>query len=134
MKFVIVDYSEIYYGGIAKIERPKKIVGKFVQLRHADTEYLVFSPKEFTRYHADLVEKFCSDRGIDGTYNSRVKRFDIHDPSWTVTGGGKFEADVDGKRLRLYDDSMAYGKFVSKGLKEKILSAKGMSAYKVEIE
>ena len=62
------------------------------------------------------------------------KCFDIHDPEWAVVGGGKFERDRKKKQLRLYDDSMAYGKFNGHGLKEKILSFSAFSGYNVQIE
>lgn len=113
---------------------PDKFTGKFVQIRNNNTEYLIFSPKEFTPYHANLVERFCSETGLNGSYNNEGKRFDIHDPAWFILGGGKFEIDKTGKYIRLYDNSMAYGRFDSKGLKEKILLIDEMSDYKVQIE
>ena len=78
--------------------------------------------------------RFCAERGISGVYNNIHKRFDIHEPEWTVVGGGKFAIDRRKKQLRLYDDSMAYGKFNGKGLKEKILSISALAGYNVQIE
>ncbi len=49
-------------------------------------------------------------------------------------GGGKFEIDKAEKYIRLYDNSMAYGRFDNEGLKEKIFLINGMSDYKVQIE
>ncbi len=134
MNVIYIDYSEKYYSGIAKAPVPDKRTGKFVQIRNSNTEYLVFSPKEFTRYHADLVEQFCLEKGIDGFHNVERKRFDIHDPEWIIVGGGKFEIDETQKYIYLYDNSMAYGRFDSKGLKEKIHLIKGMSDFKIKIE
>lgn len=132
MKTVFIDYSEIYYSG-EKASPPDKLSGKFVQLRRDDVEYLVFSPSGLTAYHAGIVERFCRDRDIDGVYNIEKKRFDIHDPAWTVAGGGKFDIDRPGKRLRLYDNSMAYGRFDSMGLKERILHVDALKDYSVLI-
>ncbi len=134
MKFLILDYSDFFYRKKAGIKKPKKRVGKFVQIKHKDTEYLVFSPKEYTRYHADLVQKFCQEKGIDGSYNEQIKRYDIHDTSWQITGGGKFEIDDEKRCLRLYDNSMAYGRFDSRGLKKNILADQKMAGYKIRIE
>jgi hypothetical protein len=133
MQFRIINYSEIYYEHIVCSLKPGKISGKFVQIRHEGTEYLIFSPKEFSKYHADLVRRFCRERGVDGVYNDQLKRFDIRDPSWDILGGGKFEMDRQKGILRLYDDSMAYGRFNPSGLKERILSLKDMSGYRIEI-
>jgi hypothetical protein len=134
MKPVYRDYAREYYRGVG-VALPDRVAGKFVQIRNdAAEEFLVFSPKEVSRYHADIVERFCAERGIPGVYNNVHKRFDIHDPEWIVVGGGKFERDRKKKQLRLYDDSMAYGKFNGHELKEKILSFSAFSGYNVRIE
>ena len=134
MKIIFIDYSEMRYRGFGGTEIPERYTGKFVQIRKGSAEYLVFSPKEFTRFHADIVRHFCREREIPGIFNSQNKSFDIHDPSWVVAGGGKFEVDRGKKLLHLYDNSMAYGKFDRRGLKEKILGVAGLSDYKVKIE
>ena len=134
MKVLFSDYSAAYYSSLTGRHLPQRQTGKFVQIRHGQTEYLIFSPKEFTRYHADIVKLFCDERGIDGFFNPTVKSFDIYDPDWMVIGGGKFELDREDKYLRLYDNSMAYGKFDAKGLRKKILSIKTFSGFKVQIE
>ncbi|MDA8240757.1 MAG: hypothetical protein M0Z67_10355 [Nitrospiraceae bacterium] len=134
MKTVFIDYSGMYYSGGKKASLPDNRSGKFVQLRKDDVEYLVFSPSGLTAYHAEIVERFCRDRDIDGVYNTEKKRFDIHDQTWVVAGGGKFEIDGPGKRLRLYDNSMAYGRFDPRGLRERILQVEALKDYSVMIE
>lgn len=134
MEIVFVDYSERYYTEVAGTAVPEKRSGKFVQVRKKDREYLILAPKEYALYHSDLLARFCRERGIAGSYDDERKRFAVKDPSWVVAGGGKFEIDSREKYIRLYDDSMAYGKFDSKGLKEKIRRIKGLEDYKVRIE
>lgn len=131
MNTVIINYSEKYYSDKGSI--PERYSGKFVQIRHGDIEYILFSPTELTKYHANIVERFCSEWKIDGHYNREKKSFDIDDPAWLVLGGGKFEWDRKGKLIRLYDDSMVYGKFDPKELKERIKTG-DLSDYKVQIE
>jgi len=134
MKLIYLDYSLTYYREIG-VALPDTNKGKFVQiLNHSAEEHLVFSPKEVSRYHADIVGRFCAERGIPGVYNGADKRFDIHDTEWIVVGGGKFTIDRLNKQLRLYDDSMAYGKFNGQGLKEQILTLSVFSGYNVQIE
>ena len=133
MSVIFIDYSETYYRDFAGMDVPERYAGKFVQIRKGSTEYLVFSPKKFTRFHADIVRRFCTDREIRGVFNSQSKSFDVRDPSWVVAGGGKFEIDRGKKFLHLYDNSMAYGKFDGRGLKEKILTIAKLSDYKVQI-
>ena len=133
MNIIFVDYIERYYLNEAKGSTPDIITGKFVQIRNSQTEYLVFAPKEFAPYHANIVEQFCMDRGIKGAYAGEEKRFDIREPGWEVVGGGKFDIDKTRKQIRLFDNSLAYGKFDSKGLPEKICSTDRLSEYQVVI-
>lgn len=108
--------------------------GKFLQIINDDTEYLLFSPRDLTPYHSDLLERFSGEKGIKGSFDSERKRFNIGDASWRVVGGGKFDIDPVSRSVRLYDDSMAYGKFDPAGLKEKVLRIKGLAGYRVIIE
>ena len=134
MNVILIDYSESYYFREAKIPVPATRSGKFVQIRNKTTEYLVLAPKEFAPYHADIVERFCREEGLSGSYNGEGKRFDIHEPAWIIVGGGKFELDKGKKYIRFYDNSMAYGRFDSKGLKGKILSIGELSDYTADAE
>jgi hypothetical protein len=134
MAIVFIDYAHFYYRAIAHTEVPAVINGKFVLIQNDATEYLVFSPKEFTKYHANIVERFCLDKGIAGGYDSEVKRYVIADRAWAVAGGGKYEIDTMNKTIKLYDNSMAYGKFEIQGLKRKILSLPAFSHFAVRIE
>ena len=133
MKVVFIDYSQQHHSDPAKAEVSSKRSGKFIQIRKDDTEYLIFSPKQLAPYHTDLVERFCQEEGIEGAFDGAVKRFEIHDPAWVIAGGGKFEIDRAKKYIRLYDNSMAYGKFDLAGLKEKILMIEELSDYEVSI-
>lgn len=134
MNTVIVDYSDRYYPEVEKRAIPVTRSGKFVQIRNDETEYLVFSPKEMTSYHAGIMELFCEERGIAGAYEGEDKRYNVFDPQWVVIGGGKFEIDTEKKTLRLYDNSMAYGRFKVTGLKERIRRSREMAGYEVRIE
>jgi Janus/Ocnus family (Ocnus) len=134
MAIVFIDYTHLYYMAIARTGIPPARSGKFVQIRHGSTEYLVFSPKEFTKYHANIVERFCLDKGIEGGYDSGGKRYDISDRAWIVAGGGKYEIDTNKKTIKLYDNSMAYGKFDIQGLREKMLTLPELSVFTVRIE
>lgn len=134
MKIISINYAETCYPDTARKGVPDQYAGKFVQIKNGPTEYLVFSPKEIARYHADIVERFCMDHDVPGIYNSQNKSFEILDPAWVVAGGGKFEIDRKKKHIRLYDDSMAYGKFDRRSLKENIHSIAEFAGYTVQIE
>lgn len=131
--FFLVDYSlsdlmvpgEPPVGGIRS--------GKFVQIRKGNDEYLVLASRESATYHADIVERFCAERGLSGSYDRGRKRFDFEVPGWVVEGGGKFDIDDRTRRIRLYDQSTAYGKFSSEGLEEKLGSTAEVRGYTVHL-
>ena len=131
---IFLDYTPFYYTSLAGTSVPPFTAGKFVQVRNGDTLYLVLSPKELTKYHANIIERFCMDKGIEGTYDAKRERFTIHDSAWQVIGGGKFERDGNNEAIRLFDNSMAYGKFDATGLKELILALPEFSGWTVLIE
>jgi hypothetical protein len=84
MAIIFVDYTQLYYQEVAKTAVPAVLSGKFVRIRSESTDYLVFAPKEFTKYHANIVERFCIDRGIEGSYDSEGKRYELADRAWTL--------------------------------------------------
>jgi hypothetical protein len=131
---IFIDYTPFYYTSLAGTPVPPVMTGKFVQIRNGNTLYLVLSPKDFTKYHANIIERFCMDKCIEGNYENEGTRFIIADTEWKVRGGGKFERDMNNKTIKFYDDSMAYGKFEKAGLREHLHSLPEFSGYLVTIE
>ena len=131
--FIVIDYARHYFASVAKMSVPDKLSGKFVQIRKGKTEYLIFAPTVVAPYHADIVERFCFEKGLGGSSGGEGKRFDIREPGWVVVGGGKFEMDRARKSIRLYGDSKAYGAFDAKRLKEKIPETEELSEYEVDL-
>jgi len=134
MAVFFISYAEEYFEKVLGEKVPGQWDGKFVQVRNNGDEYLLFSPKGFAPYHADIVKKFSEDQGLAGKFFKPKMRFDIEEPGWMVTGGGKYRIDRGEKTLLLYDNSMAYGCFEAAGMKEKILSVHELSGYMVRIE
>ena len=134
MSCVIIDYTLLYFASLAGTPVPPVVIGKFVQVRHGPRTYVVFSPKAFTKYHSHIVERFCGERGLDGSWDVRGERFAIDDASWQIIGGGKFDRDAGKKLLRLYGDSQAYGKFDGRGLRDMLTALPDLADYAVIIE
>ena len=131
---IVIDYTPFYYSSIAGTAVPSVTTGKFVQIRNEDKLYLVLSPKELTKYHANIVERFCMDKGIEGNYDDKRQKFSFLDKAWVIVGGGKFERDDNTKAIKLYDNSMAYGKFKAEGLKEALSALSEFAGYEITIE
>lgn len=134
MKTIIIDYDGVISGGNPAAGALVHKTGKFLQIINKDREFTVFSPRELTPYHSDILERFCLERDIRGSYDYEKKRFNVEDSFLKVKGGGKFDIDTVNKCIRLYDNSMAYGKFDAAGLKDKVLSMRGLAGYDVVIE
>jgi hypothetical protein len=133
MSFKLIDYSEHYFLKLAGEPMPESREGKFVQIRHGDKEYFVLSPSKLSKYHANIVERFCELNGINGYWNSGKTSYNIVDNSWSVVGGGRWVMNSNNKTLDLGSSSQAYGRFDSTSLKIKILSLKAMQGYIVNI-
>jgi len=129
-----IDYTPFYYTSLARTALPPVTTGKFVQIRHGGDLYLVLSPKELTKYHANIIERFCMDKGLEGNYDAKREVYRIHDRAWEILGGGKFERDTNTKAIKLYDNSMAYGKFRSEGLKGALEKLTEFSGYEILVE
>jgi hypothetical protein len=134
MPFVLVDYAPFYFSSIAGTAVPRELTGKFVQLRNGTTMYLVLSPRELTKYHAQIVERFCMDKGIEGSFDAKGERFLLHDRAWEVLGGGKFDRDDNNKTIKFYDNSMAYGKFDGNGLEQALAALTDYAGHTIIIE
>lgn len=131
---IFIDYTLFYYSTVIRKPVPPVISGKFIQVANRTTLYLIFSPKDFTKYHANIVERFCMDKGIEGSYDAKREKFFIRDQAWQVTGGGMFERDGNKKAIKLYGNSMAYGKFDAEGLRELVGPHPEFAGYNIIIE
>ncbi len=134
MPIIFINYIPLYYASVSNTPVPPLIIGKFVLIKSEAALFLVFSPKDFTKYHANLVERFCLDKGLEGSYDRERKRYDIHDKAWTIAGGGKFAIDKSRKTIKLFDDSMVYGKFDDTGLREIMNTLPEFAEFTIQIE
>lgn len=132
--FVFLDYSETYYRAMGKKSVPDKRVGKFIQIRNRDTEYLVLSPKGQSVYHANIVERFFAKRKIVGDYNRKGDHYEISADGWEVTGGGLWAINESDRLLHLSGSSHAYGRYDRRGLREKIAALEQMAGYRIIID
>jgi len=71
MQLRFVDYCPLYFTELREQPVPSHREGKFVLLRSATTSYAVFSPRQLSTYHANIVERFLWGQGIPGRYNAK---------------------------------------------------------------
>lgn len=133
MAFIVTDYSEVLFGVMERRAVPPVRSGKFVQLDFGGAEHLVLSPKELSKFHANIVERFCMINSVRGVYNRKKDNFAVNGAGLAVIGGGAWEIDEGARVLKLFGCSQAYGCFDPAGLKEKVLSAPVMTGFAVYI-
>ncbi len=135
MKLELIDFSDVYYGAVARKAKPPRRVGKFMQLRNNTTEYLVLSPTGLSTFHADIVERFCRTKGICGRYaREKPERFEIDDHRWDVVGGGHWEMDDEKKMFLLSGSSYVYGRFAPSRLHGKLETVASLKGYRIVIK
>lgn len=134
MPVAFIDYIPFYYQTLSPTPEPDVVEGKFVQIRNGALFFIILAPKGFAKYHANIVERFCLDKGLEGGYDPEGKRFAIADTAWIIRGGGKFELNRSGKTIKFFDDSMAYGKFDPEGLRQIAEALPEYTGYRVAVE
>ena len=86
-------------------------VCKFVLIENNDDRWLVFGPQVTYRYHAQLVDKYCTLKVVPCAWINKPELTQILDANHKILGGGTFEFDKENMRLRIYGHSKAYGRF-----------------------
>jgi hypothetical protein len=101
---------------------PAECQGKFLQLRLAGREYLVFAPTELHRFHNQILAHLLEDLEVPHRWEASEHLVWDH-PEIAVIGGGKFRVSAAQRTLELWDNSQAYGRFDAEHLPEKIAAA-----------
>lgn len=96
--------------------------GKFLQLKLAGREYLLFAAAEELRYHNQILGRFLSDQGIPHRWEGQENLVMSH-PALSIIGGGRFRLDTVEKTLRVWDRSSVYGRFDAAVLSAQLAAA-----------
>ncbi|MEA3275142.1 MAG: hypothetical protein U9Q81_07630 [Pseudomonadota bacterium] len=96
--------------------------GKFLQLRLARRDFLLFAAATEYRYHNQILARFLSEQGIPHRWED-AENLVVDHPELAVTGGGRFRLDRVRQALRLWDESSVYGRFDPSQLAAQLLAA-----------
>lgn len=128
--FRVVDFSGVHFRDGVPPERR----GKFLQIvEGGDAEVLVLSPYGLSKYHAQILERYCAENGIEGRYLRTPEYYLADGAGIEVVGGGHWRIDDRNRQLLLYGESTAYGRFDAEGLPGKIGSLPGYRGYDVSV-
>ena len=104
------------------MEDDASLEGKFLQLRLAARDYILFATATECRYHNQILARFLSAQGIPHRWEQAVNLVVDH-PELAVIGGGRFRLDANRESLRVWDDSSLYGRFDSSRLAVQLAAA-----------
>ena len=115
METVILTYP-------AQIEDDAPLEGKFLQLRLAGRDCLLFAAVIEHRYHNQILARFLSEQGIPHRWEG-AENLVVDHPGLAVTGGGRFRLDPTQHTLHVWDDSSVYGRFDASALSAQLAAA-----------
>lgn len=131
-KFHLIDYSTVVFPkGTVPIRR-----GKFLQFidENDEVEVVALSPYELSKYHAQILERYCMLNDIVGRYVRMSDDYRVFGGEVTVIGGGHWKIDESNRHLMLTGESTIYGKFDPEGLADKIAAAQALDGFVVFVE
>jgi len=114
---VVVDFSDGSEIPDAGEAHDKPLVCKMMIIAIAGTAHLVFGPVSEFGYHADLVDRFCSQRDIAAAWVRKPDIVEILQQDVQIRGGGWMKIDRSKSLIEIYGRSTAYGRFDKKLLK-----------------
>ncbi len=92
------------------MEENALLEGKFLQLRLAARDYILFATATECRYHNQILARFLSEQGIPNRWE-QAENLVVDHPELAVIGGGRFRVDMIRASLHVWDDSSVYGRF-----------------------
>lgn len=113
----IVDFSDGSETLDVGEEHDKPLVCKMMVIAVSGTIHLVFGPVSEFGYHANLVDRFCSQRDIAAAWVRRPDIVEILEKDVKLHGGGWMKIDRSKSLIEIYGRSTAYGRFDKEQLK-----------------
>jgi hypothetical protein len=130
MDFRVIDYSPVLFNeGL-----PSARQGKFLQVvENGETELLILSPYGLSKFHAQILERFCTMNDLDGRFLRKPEYYLASGAGIEVIGGGHWKIDESIPMLVLEGESTVYGRFNPDGLSAKVRILPEYRGYEVVI-
>jgi hypothetical protein len=104
---------------------------KFVVIAQPDRLSLVWGPLSLFAYHANLVDRFCSDRLIASHWVKRPDVVAVVDRCVTVKGGGLIEIAPSSRTATIGGASKAYGYFAVEDIRQLTVAQPILDGYRL---
>lgn len=107
---------------------------KFIIVRQNGLCCLVAGRVEEYPYHANLVYRFCVERGIPSRWERKPDLLTVFDEETEIQGGGWMEINQSDRSLRIYGHSKAYGRFPANEVNRIIITDSFFEPFSVTVE
>ena len=107
---------------------------KFMLIINDGTAYFVVGDLSEYPYHANLVDRFCNDRGIPAVWKRKPDVVEILNKETQLKGGGLIDIDEIKKVVKIYGYSTAYGPMNIEYLKGFVVNHPFFSEYSVRFK
>ena len=111
-----------------------KLHGKFVQILNQNVYYFILGPLSKFPYHANLVDRFCTDRQIASGWVRRPDLVGIYDIQTSVRGGGQIMIDLVDRLIRMSGKSTAYGRYHPDELSVLVENSDFFNGFKIDTQ
>ena len=134
MNYEVVKYFEPADNQDTNKEIVSDIFCKFMIIINDGTAFFVIGDLSKFPYHANIVDRFCSDRDIPATWKRRPDVLEILCRETKLKGGGLIDIDENKKVLKIYGYSTAYGPMNVEFLKGFVVNHSFFSEYSVRFK
>jgi len=111
VEVTVVNLSQQSEESDSGVDRGSTARCKFVLVSVGQEHCFVFGPVQEFAYHANLINRFCSDRGIPTAWVRRPDRVQVYDKQVRLHGGGWMEINPQESTIRIWGHSSVYGRF-----------------------
>jgi hypothetical protein len=126
----LVDLQEIL---ARSIPAAQTIVCKFVIVACGNELILIFGPVRMYRYHANLVDAYCSNRDIPSGWLKKPDIVEVYDDNYVIQGGGWMDIEPGSNYMKVYGNSTAYGQFDPSDLNSIVDGSPALTGFTVEV-
>jgi len=132
MNYEVVKYFEV--AGNKDKDIASAIFCKFMIIINNGTAFFVIGNLPKFSYHADIVDRFCSDRDIPATWTRKPDVVEIFSKETQLKGGGLIDIYENKKVLKIYGYSTAYGPMNVEYLKGFVVNHPFFTEYSVRFK
>ncbi len=106
---------------------------KFVVIGYDSENHLVFGPVREYPYHANLVEVFCSQNELAGSWERKPDMFNVFEEDVMLRGGGYLVVQSKTRKVEFSGRSTAYGAFRAADVKAIVTGSPLFADFRVVI-